>query len=69
MEEGRAVSKSPHKKFGYFLSISQQAVSADITENSAVGNIMQYLNHRYWNKHIYSTQKGFEECVREELPI
>jgi hypothetical protein len=47
MEEGRAVSKSPHKKFGYFLSISQQAVSADITENSAVGNIMQYLNHRY----------------------
>jgi hypothetical protein len=25
---------------------------------------MQYLNHEY--KHIYSTRKGFEECVREE---
>jgi hypothetical protein len=40
-------SKSTHEKFGYFLSISQQAVSADITKNSAVGNIMQYLNHEY----------------------
>jgi hypothetical protein len=39
---------------GYFLSISQQAVSADIIKNSAVGNIMQ------------RTRKGFEECVREE---
>ncbi len=27
---------------------------------------MQYLNHEYWNKHIYSTQKGFEQCFREE---
>jgi hypothetical protein len=36
IEEGRAASKSPHKKFGYFLSISQQVVSADITKNSAV---------------------------------
>jgi hypothetical protein len=51
------------------FSISQQAVSADITKNSAVDTIMQYLNHEYWNNHIYSTQKGFEECVREELPI
>jgi hypothetical protein len=24
------------------------------------------LNPEYWNKHIYSTQKGFEEYVREE---
>jgi hypothetical protein len=32
IEEGRAVSKSPHKKFGYFLSISQQAVSANIIQ-------------------------------------
>jgi hypothetical protein len=24
-------------KFGYFLSVSQQTVSADITKNSAVG--------------------------------
>jgi hypothetical protein len=47
IEEGRAASKSPHKKFGYFLSISQQAVSADITKNSAFGNIMQYLIHEY----------------------
>jgi hypothetical protein len=30
VEEGRAASKSPHKKFGYFLSFPQQAVSADI---------------------------------------
>jgi hypothetical protein len=29
IEEGRAASKSPHKKFGYFLSMSQQAVFAD----------------------------------------
>ncbi len=27
---------------------------------------MQYLNHEYWNKHIYTTQNEFEECVREE---
>jgi hypothetical protein len=27
---------------------------------------MQYLNHEYRKKHIYSTRKGFEECVREE---
>jgi hypothetical protein len=38
IEEGRAASKSPHQKFGYYLFISQQAVSADITKNSAVGN-------------------------------
>jgi hypothetical protein len=36
IEEGRAASKSPHYKFGYFLSISQQVVSVDITKNSAV---------------------------------
>ncbi len=48
IDEGRAASKkSPHEKFGYFLYISQQAVSADITMNSAVSNIMQYLNHEY----------------------
>ncbi len=32
IEEGRAASKSPHSKFGYFLSISQQGVSADIIQ-------------------------------------
>jgi hypothetical protein len=41
-----------------------QAVSAITTKNSAVGNIIQYSNHEYWNKHIYCTQKWFEECVR-----
>ncbi len=41
IEEGRAASKSPHKKFVYFLSISQQGVSADIIQNSAVGNFSQ----------------------------
>jgi hypothetical protein len=35
--EGRAASKSPHLKFGYFLSMSQQAVSADIIPNLTVG--------------------------------
>jgi hypothetical protein len=38
IEEGRAASKSPHYKFGYFLAISQQGVSADIIQNSAAGN-------------------------------
>ncbi len=32
IEEGIAASKSPHSKFGYFLSISQQEVSADIIQ-------------------------------------
>jgi hypothetical protein len=32
-EEGRAASKSPYQKFGYFLSMSQQGVSADIIQN------------------------------------
>jgi hypothetical protein len=36
IEEGRAVSKSTHYKFGYFLSVSQQGVSAGIIQNSAV---------------------------------
>jgi hypothetical protein len=40
IEEGRAASESPHKKFGYFLSISQQRISADIIQNSAVGNLI-----------------------------
>jgi hypothetical protein len=30
IEEGRAASKSPHQRFGYFISMSQPAVSADI---------------------------------------
>ncbi len=32
IEEGRAVSESPHSKFGYFLSISKQGVSANIIQ-------------------------------------
>jgi hypothetical protein len=31
--------------------------------------LLQYLNHEYWNKHIRNTQKGFEECVREETAL
>ncbi len=27
---------------------------------------LRILNHEYWNKHIYSTRKGFKECFREE---
>jgi hypothetical protein len=41
IEESRAVSKSPHKKFGYFLAISQQAVSADTTTISAAGFLLK----------------------------
>jgi hypothetical protein len=37
IEEGRAASKSPHLKIGYFISLSQQAVSVNIIPNSAVG--------------------------------
>jgi hypothetical protein len=37
IEEGRAAGKSLHKKFGYFFSMSQQAVSGDIISNSADG--------------------------------
>ncbi len=37
IEECRAASKISYYKFGYFLSMSQQAVSADIIPNSAVG--------------------------------
>ncbi len=36
IQEGRAASKSPHSKFGCFLSISQQVVSSSITKNSPV---------------------------------
>jgi hypothetical protein len=43
MEEGRAASKSPHKTFGNFLSTSQQEVSADIIQNSAVGNFFPQI--------------------------
>jgi hypothetical protein len=35
IEEGRAASKSPHEKFGYFPSM--QAVSGDNSPDSAVG--------------------------------
>jgi hypothetical protein len=41
IDEGRPASKSPSKKFGYFLPISRQDVSADIIQNSAVGNFSQ----------------------------
>jgi hypothetical protein len=44
IEEGRAASKSPHYKFGYFLSISQQGVSADIIQNSAVRKFMSLFS-------------------------
>ncbi len=37
IEEGRAASKRPYYTSCYFLSISQQEVSADIIQNSAVG--------------------------------
>jgi hypothetical protein len=36
IEEGRAASKCPHKKFGYFLAISQRGVSANIFQNSVL---------------------------------
>jgi hypothetical protein len=39
--EGRAASKSPLNTFGYFPSTSQQEVSADNIQYSAVGNFFQ----------------------------
>ncbi len=44
IEEGRAASKSPHEKFGYFFAIHQQAVSADITKFQL---LVIYLNCEY----------------------
>jgi hypothetical protein len=43
IEEGRAASKSHHEKVGYFLSVSQQAVSADINKKTTVGKIVNKL--------------------------
>ncbi len=40
-EEGRTASKSPRLRFGSFLFMSQQAVSADIIPNSDVGKFSQ----------------------------
>jgi hypothetical protein len=55
IEEGRAASKSPYQKFAYFLSMSQQAVSADIITNSAVGIFPQKQKEQ---KH---TQLGYTD--------
>ncbi len=53
IEEGRAASESPRKKFGYFLSIAQQAVSANIIPNSAV-QLLEYFPQKQKNKIIGS---------------
>jgi hypothetical protein len=45
IEEGRAASKSPHLKSGYFLSMSSQADSADIIQIQLLdGHIVQGRN-------------------------
>ncbi len=54
IEESRAASKSPHWKLGYFLSLSQQGVSADIIQNSAViipspPHTLTLSNHWAWS--------------------
>jgi hypothetical protein len=54
IEEGRAASKSLHLKFGYFLSISQQGVSADIIQN--LEGACLYLIVR---KHVYNCSRIF----------
>jgi hypothetical protein len=51
--EGRAASKSPLKKFGYFLSMSQQAVSSDIIPKAAV--------FRKKQKELRHKQKGYTD--------
>ncbi len=38
IEEGREARKSPYLTYGCFLSTSHQEVSANIIQNSAVGN-------------------------------
>jgi hypothetical protein len=55
IEKGRAASKSPHKKFGYFLSMSQQAVSVAFISNPAVEYFPQDLEQRH--KQLRFTEK------------
>ncbi len=64
IEEGKAASKSPHYEFGYFLSIFPSKQFLPISQKI---QLLQYLNHEYWNKHIYSTHKGM--CQRENCPF
>ncbi len=45
----------------FFLFPSKQFLPISLKNQ-----LLQYLNHENWNKHIYSTWIGFEECVREE---
>jgi hypothetical protein len=54
IKEGKAESKSPQKKFGYFLSISQQAISADIIPNLAVGIFSQKEKEQKHNQLGYT---------------
>ncbi len=71
IEEGRSARKSPHKKSGYFLSISQQAVSADITKNSAVGNTV-FCNIWIMNIEINIftvLKRDLKNVLDMELPI
>jgi hypothetical protein len=55
IEKGRAASKSPLKTFGYFLSMSQQAVSGAIIPNPAVEYFPQELEQRH--KQLRFTEK------------
>ncbi len=49
----------------FFLFPSKQFLPISLKIYNS--NIMQYLNHEYLKKkHISSTRKGFEECVRGE---
>jgi hypothetical protein len=59
IEEGRAASKSPHYKFGYFLSFSQQAVSADIIQIQMWTHPLLPPPH-----HVYSLTRYFGRKVQ-----
>ncbi len=66
IEEGRAASKCPHLKIGYFLSISQQVVSVI----SLKFQLLKYLNREYLKKNIFTVfEKVLKNVSERRLPI
>jgi hypothetical protein len=61
IEEGRAASKSPHEKFGYFLSLSQQGVSANLIQKVCllVVSLVTIIPHPPLTHRVYSPQSTY----------
>jgi hypothetical protein len=57
IEEGKAASKSPHKKCSYFFSMSQQGVFADIIPNSGCWDIFPKKQKEQGHKQLGYTNK------------